>query len=114
MIQYFNIVSNSIMTISLVVFIILLFGRSESLVNKLPKLEYWLLKIALAFAASGALFSALTNPTVTWTQFLRNAGLALLFFWAAIFHYKYFGNKYMVTTKKPITKNKSIKKAKND
>lgn len=105
MIQYLNIVSNSIMALSLVVFIILMFGRAESLVNKFPKWEYWMLKIGLAASASGALFSALTNPPVTWTQFLRNAGLSLLFLWAAWFHYRYF------VKDKIIKRNEFIKKA---
>lgn len=105
MIQYFNIASNLLMTISLVFFIILIFGRAESLVNKFSKLEYWLLKMALALATSGALFSALTDPPVTWTQFIRNLGMALLFTWASIFHYNYF------VKQKLIKKNEIIKKS---
>ena len=116
MIQYLNIASNSIMTISLVIFIILIFGRNESIVHKLHKAEYWMLKIGLAASASGALFSALTNPLVTWTQFLRNAGLALLFVWAVVFHYRYFikekTNKSNELIKNTSTKKKTSKKKK--
>lgn len=109
MIQYFNIASNLLMTVSLVFFIVLIFGRAESLVNKFSKLEYWLLKIALALATSGALFSALTNPPVTWTQLTRNLGMALLFSWASIFHYNYFV-KQRIVKKEEIIK-KPVKKA---
>lgn len=94
---------------SLVVFIILMFGRAESLVNKFPKWEYWLLKIGLAASASGALFSALTNPHVTWTQFTRNAGLALLFVWGSIFHYKYFVKQKVIKVNKKVTTKKKKK-----
>lgn len=116
MIQYLNIASNSIMTMALVTFIILMFGRADSLVNKFPKWEYWMLKIGLAGSASGALFSALTNPPVTWTQFTRNAGLAILFTWAAIFHYRYFIKEKVIKPnefiKKSVPKKKTAKKKK--
>lgn len=116
MIQYLNIVSNSIMAAALVVFIILMFGRAESLVNKFPVWEYWMLKIGLAASASGSLFSALTNPTVTWTQVTRNVGLALLFLWAAWFHYRYFIKDKIIKRnefiKKAVPKKKAAKKKK--
>lgn len=110
-IQYLNIASNSIMAGALVVFIILMFGRAESLVNKFPKWEYWMLKLGLAASASGALFSALTNPSVTWTQFTRNAGLALLFVWAAFFHYRYFIKDKVIKPNEFIKKSAPKKKA---
>ena len=111
MIQYCNIAANLLMTLSLVFFIILIFGRAESLVNKFSKAEYWLLKISLALATSGALFSALTNPPVTWTQFLRNLGMALLFTWAAFFHYNYFVKQRLIKKNEIIKKSAPKKKA---
>lgn len=58
----------------------------------------FMLKFALALCVSGALLNALTFSNPPWTEIMLNTGMALLFTWAAHFHY----HRFVVPWKKEI------------
>jgi hypothetical protein len=74
-------------------FIIGVFGRRSETLEKLPKIETILLKIALSATAAGSLFNVLTLSTPHGSEILLNVGLGTLFIWTAFFHWKYFVKK---------------------
>jgi len=71
-------------------FLIFLFGRSNSVVYKLPGYKTLALKAALAMCTAGALLNAVTVSNPAWSEVVLNTGLAILFAWAAWFHYGQF------------------------
>jgi hypothetical protein len=68
----------------------MLYGNSSSVVHKWPLIHHWSLRVGLSAFVAGAFLNALTlsNPPVT--EVLMNVGLALIFIWAVIFHYRKF------------------------
>jgi phosphotransferase system glucose/maltose/N-acetylglucosamine-specific IIC component len=74
-------------------FIIGVFGRTNKTLEKLPKIEVALLKIALSATASGSLFNVLSFSTPQPSEIVLNVGLGMLFIWTAFFHWKYFVKK---------------------
>jgi uncharacterized membrane protein YgdD (TMEM256/DUF423 family) len=85
-----NLISNIILCLSGAGFYLAVFGRKTSIVNKWPILGHWSLRIGLASFFTGTLFNILTIYTPELTQIILNGGLALIFGWAVLFHYKYF------------------------
>lgn len=88
-----NLVANSFIVLGMVFFIIGVFGRKSKVVESIHPIERFLLKVALCATASGALFNVLTFSTPPISEAILNVGLALLFTWAAWFHWKYFVKK---------------------
>lgn len=76
--------------IGLVLFIVLLYGRGNSLVHSWPRWRTMSLKAALALVAGGHLLAALSMESVPVGELLLNGGLALLWCWAAVFHHQHF------------------------
>jgi len=104
-----NFVASIILTISFAAFIIFIFGRPNSKLNEMPWYKTFLVKAGLCFCTAGALLNALTFSDPPWTEIVLNAGLAMVFSWAAYFHYVEF-----VCVKQPIQKaNKRKKKSKS-
>ena len=85
-----NFVCSLVLSGAFTAFLIFVFGRQESKINQLPFLGILIPKIALAFCTAGALLNALTFSDPPWSEVVLNGGLALLFTWAAWFHWKYF------------------------
>ena len=85
-----NLISNIVLFLGGVGFFIAIFTRPSSIVHKWPVLRHWALKIGLTAFFSGALLNILTLYTPELTQIVLNVGLALVFGWAVLFHYKYF------------------------
>lgn len=85
-----NFVSSLVLSGAFTAFLIFVFGRQESKINQLPFLGILIPKIALAFCTAGALMNALTFSNPPWSEVVLNGGLALLFTWAAWFHWKFF------------------------
>lgn len=85
-----NLISNIILCLSGVGFYLAIFTRKASIVHKWPILGHWALRIGLASFFTGALFNILTIYTPQITQIILNMGLALVFGWGVLFHYKYF------------------------
>lgn len=71
-------------------FFILLFGRDNSFVYKMPGYKTVALKAGLAMCTAGALMNAATMSNPPWSEVLLNAGLCTLFGWATWFQYSQF------------------------
>lgn len=87
-----NAISNLLIAISTIAFIVFVFGRF-SMLDKLPKYEIFMLKVGLCILASGAFFSFLTFPNPPFFEVVLNVGLASVMTWASVFHYKFFVRK---------------------
>lgn len=87
---YINALANLSISLSMIFFMIFVFGSNNKMINSLPKHELMLIKSGLALISCGSLLSFLTLSNPPFTEILMNVGLALTFIWAAIFHYKYF------------------------
>jgi hypothetical protein len=87
--QIINLIANILITIGISLFMVFVYGRS-TVIDKLPIFEKWIIKIALAVTACGSLFNVLTLSTPQTPEILFNSGLAVVFVWAAWFHFKYF------------------------
>lgn len=85
-----NFVCNLVLTGAFTVFLIFVFGRKNSKLYKLPFYKTILLKIGLAACTTGALVNTLNLSDPPWSEVLLNCGLAVLFSWAAYFHYTQF------------------------
>jgi RsiW-degrading membrane proteinase PrsW (M82 family) len=90
MTEKINAIANLIITISLVFFIIALFGSNNKTVNRLSIYEKIFIRIALSATCCGSLFNMLTLSNPPLTEVILNVGLGLLFSWAVYFHWKYF------------------------
>jgi hypothetical protein len=88
-----NLIANICITIGMTFFMIGVFGRNNKTLEKLPKIEVILLKIALSATAAGSLFNVLSFSTPHPSEIVLNAGLGMLFIWTAFFHWKYFVKK---------------------
>lgn len=100
-----NFVASLILTISFTAFVIFIFGRPNSKLNDMPWYKTFLVKVGLCFCTAGALLNALTFSNPPWTEIVLNSGLAMVFSWAAYFHYTEF-----VCVKKEVTKSSKRKK----
>jgi amino acid transporter len=89
-IRNLNLLANLTIFLSLIFFMVFLFGKSDSKVNQFPFLHHWTIKIGLSVMCAGALFSAIAAPHVIWQQFVRNVGTAVVMTWGVLFHWKYF------------------------
>ena len=85
-----NFVSCLVLTGAFTAFLIFVFGRQNSKVYSLPFPQSLLPKIGLGFCTAGALLNALTLSNPQWSEVSLNFGLAVLFTWAAYFHWKHF------------------------
>jgi len=90
---YINAVANLVISLSMVFFMIFVFGSNNKKINALPKYESLSVKIGLSLISCGSLLSFLTLSNPQETEVIMNVGLALVFLWAALFHYKYFIKK---------------------
>jgi hypothetical protein len=99
-----NFVANLILTLSFTAFIIFIFGRGDSKLNQMPWYATLPVKAGLGFCTAGSLFNALTFSNPDLAQVCLNAGLAMVFAWAAYFHYVEFVcvKKTKVKTKRKI------------
>lgn len=89
-IMWINFVCNILMTLSFLCYTIFLFGRENSFVYKMRTINTVLLKIAICFCVTGSLYSVVTFCTPPMSEVILNCGLAMLFTWAAYFHYVTF------------------------
>lgn len=106
-----NFISSLILTLSFTAFIIFIFGRPNSKLNDMPWYKTVLVKLGLCFCTAGALLNALTFSDPPWTEVVLNTGMAMVFSWAAYFHYKQFVclPKSQIKSLKPKKKSKTKK-----
>lgn len=89
-ISVINAVVNGVMALGFSAFLVFLFGRENSLIHKLGKINVIFVKIILSMCASGALYNACILHEPAPSELLLNAGVAALFCWASVFHYMRF------------------------
>jgi len=85
-----NAACNLIVFISMLVFIIFCFGRSDSLIYRYGSTQAYCLKFGLVIICLGSLANVLTLSNPPFSEIILNVGLAALFSWAAVFHYLVF------------------------
>jgi hypothetical protein len=95
-----NFISNVVLTISFTAFLIFLFGRENSLIHKLKRINTIGVKIGLSICTAGALYNVLTFSHPPVSEVILNVGLAFVFCWAAWFHYQRFVSPRMIKNKK--------------
>ena len=88
--MWINFVSNIVLTASFTAFTIFLFGRENSFVYTMRTVNTVLLKVAICLCVAGSLYNTLTFSNPPISEVVLNAGLAILFVWAAVFHYKQY------------------------
>lgn len=85
-----NFIANIVLCIGGAGFYLAIFTRESSVVHKWPVLRHWALRLGLVSFFSGTLLNILNFYTPDFSQIILNIGLALVFGWAVLFHYKYF------------------------
>jgi hypothetical protein len=89
-----NLIANLVITIAITFFIIGVFGRKAKMIEQMPLLEQYFLRFALSTLAAGSLLNVLNfSAPHTPSEVILNSGLAMVFTWAAWFHWKYFVKK---------------------
>jgi hypothetical protein len=112
-----NLLANFINFVTSLIFIYFLFGRAKSVVNNFPLVSHWVIKVGLSIFCAGSLFCFLkeledtTKSIAVWQQLLRNIGIAMVFSWAVIFHWRYFIKEKKAKAKSKL-KNSPKKKSK--
>lgn len=86
-ITWVNLAANCVLTVGFGAFLIFLFGRENSMMHRLKGYHLCLVKVALSVCASGSLFNVLTLSSPPGSEVVMNMGLAMMFSWAAWFHY---------------------------
>ena len=92
MIILINALANIIITISVAMFMIFVFGRSN-MIDRIHWLERFIIKAGLALLSAGSLYGFLNLQNPSEHEVLLNIGLAVVFTWGAYFHFKYFVKK---------------------
>lgn len=85
-----NMVASGVMVAGFSAFLVFLFGRENSLIHKMGGMHSNMVKAALAVCASGALLNMLSFSEPPPSELVLNIGVALLFSWAAWFHWNRF------------------------
>jgi hypothetical protein len=88
-----NLIANIILTFSGTIFFLQLYGGESSIVHKWKFISHWGLKFGLAALTSGSFLNVITLSNPGFGETLMNLGLAAIFSWAVVFHYKIF-SKY--------------------
>lgn len=71
-------------------FYIILYGDSNQMVHRWNMVQHWSLKVGLVGIICGSAFNALSWNHVHWSSTVLNAGLAMVFHWAYMYHRKLF------------------------
>lgn len=87
LIKIINSLSDLVIAISLIFFIYFVYNENGK-IKKLNIIERLFVRVALAFGASGCLYDFMTFSNDA--SFLVHLSFAMIFIWAAYFHYKYF------------------------
>lgn len=94
MLDRLNVLANSVMALASSAFYLMIFSNAAPGFNaakQFGKKSYWFVRIGLSLFAAGSILAAITMPSVTLSQFIRNLGTAILFCWAAVYHAKKWG-----------------------
>ena len=94
-----NVVANMVLAVAFTMFIIFVFGRTNSRIYQLPWYKTILVKAGLCLCTVGAFLNALTLSDPQASEVILNVGLGIMFTWAAWFHYRTFVIPYKQTKK---------------
>ena len=92
-IQIINWIANVFFGGSLTAFYVLLYGDESKIVHRWPFVQNLTLRAGIIWIILGALFNVITAPVPTLPEFVLNVGLALVFFWAFLFHKRHLLKK---------------------
>lgn len=109
-----NFVSNLVLSFAFAMFMIFLFGRTNSKIYTLPWYKTLAVRVGMALCSCGALLNVFTFSDAPWPGVMLNSGLACVFTWAAWFHYRTFVIPYKngVCAPQPVKKKtKRVRKA---
>lgn len=87
-----NAIANVIITLSVAIFMVFVFGRS-TMISKVHWVERFVIKSGLALLSAGSLFNFFTLSSPAISEVILNIGLAVVFSWGAYFHFRYFVKK---------------------
>lgn len=87
-----NAVCNIIICVTICIFMVFIFAKSAKMTT-IPVWEQWMIKVGLAVTACGSLFNFLTLSNPPTTELILNVGLAIVFTWGVLFHYRHFAKK---------------------
>lgn len=107
-----NFASNLILSFAFALFMIFLFGRTNSKVYTLPWYKTLTIKVGMALCSCGALLNVFTFSNPPWTEVMLNTGLAFTFTWAAWFHYTNFVIPYKEECRAQPLARKKVKQVK--
>ena len=85
-----NEIASVVNLICSITFYVFIFGRENSLVYQLDKVEQSVLRSALIIISLGAFYNVLVVSYPPNVEIFINVGYALLFGWAVYFHYRKF------------------------
>ena len=85
-----NVIACGTIGINATLFYIFVFGRENRRIKHLNFIELLFLRIGLIIIAIGGIYECLIVDYPPNYQIIFNIGLAFVFMWAAIFHYKTF------------------------
>jgi len=108
-----NAVCNGVIFLSILMFIVFVFGRKNSRVYQYGNFQAFMLKFGLVSICVGSFLNILTFSNPPYTELVLNIGLAAVFLWGAAFHYLAFVAKKQPN--KPVNKklaNKEINEIK--
>lgn len=88
-----NEVANFLMCVSVTMFYVYLYGDKSKVVHRWSFVGHWTLKLGLIGIIIGSALNVLTLSDPPLTEVVLNAGLALTFVWAYLFHRKMFDAK---------------------
>lgn len=87
---WINLIANAILTIAFTMFMIFVFGRKNSKIYSLPWYKTIAVKAGLAICTAASFMNCLTLSNPPISEIMLNMGLAMMFTWAAWFHYRNF------------------------
>lgn len=85
-----NMAASVVMVVGFTAFLVFLFGRPNSMIHRLDGAHRGFVKAALAGCAAGALLNLLTLSEPPPSELVLNVSMAILFGWAAWFHWVRF------------------------
>lgn len=89
-VKIINALANILLSYSLIMFYIYLFGDNDKIVHKWTFLGHWTLKLGLIIMIIGTIFNLLTFNCPSFSQLLLNVGLSITFVWVYLFHKQLF------------------------
>lgn len=89
-IKIINLLANLILSYSLIMFYLYLYGDNDKIVHRWSFIGHWTLKLGIITMITGTIFNMLTFNKPSLSQLCLNVGLAITFVWVYLFHKELF------------------------